>query len=154
MVQPKVVAQNKIWFNCPTYSSYFDSIDRGWLLELPVMCHHLLGSCLWTLSLDGNMHKLMMQGLYFILPTISSLMHDIVYSPTCSRTSKGLSLGELIHAFCIIIFASYRIIYIVICIIHSLFMHFRWFSGLSYKVPPRYLISGRQKISCFRILLF
>jgi hypothetical protein len=28
------------------------------------------------------------------------------------------------------------LVYIVICIIHSLFMHFRWFLGLSYKASP------------------
>jgi hypothetical protein len=57
---------------------------------------------------DRNMHKLMMLCPYFFLSTISSLMHDIVNLLTCSRTTNGLSLGELIRAFCIIIFASYR----------------------------------------------
>ena len=32
----------------------------------------------------------------------------MLYSLICSRTSKGLSLGELIRAFCIIIIASYK----------------------------------------------
>jgi hypothetical protein len=61
-----------------------------------------------NLSHDRNMHKLMMLCSYFFLSTISSLMHDIVYSLICSRTSNSLNLGELIRAFCIIIFASYR----------------------------------------------
>jgi hypothetical protein len=61
-----------------------------------------------NLSHDRNMHKLMMLCSYFFLSTISSLMHDIAISLICSRMSKGLSLGELIRAFYIIIFASYR----------------------------------------------
>jgi hypothetical protein len=61
-----------------------------------------------NLSHDRNMHNLMMLCPYFFLPTISSLMHDIVYSLICSGMSKDLSLGELIRAFCVIIFASYR----------------------------------------------
>ena len=44
----------------------------------------------------------------FLLSTISSLIHDMIYSLICSRTIKGLNLGELIHAFCIIIIASYK----------------------------------------------
>lgn len=44
----------------------------------------------------------------FLLSTIRSLMHYMIYSLISSRTSKGLSLGELIRAFCIIIIASYR----------------------------------------------
>lgn len=53
------------------------------------------------------MHKLMMQCSYFYLSTISSLMHDMIYSLICSRTSKCLSLGELIRAFYIINIVTY-----------------------------------------------
>ena len=49
----------------------------------------------------------MMQCSYFFLSTISSLMHDMIYSLICSRTSKGLSLGELVHAFYIINIVTY-----------------------------------------------
>ncbi len=53
------------------------------------------------------MHKLMMQCSYFYLSTISSLMHDMIYSLICSSTSKCLSLGELIRAFYIINIVTY-----------------------------------------------
>ena len=38
-------------------------------------------------------------------------MHVMIYVLTYSRTSKGLSLGELIRAFYIIIFITYIIIW-------------------------------------------
>lgn len=44
----------------------------------------------------------MMQCSYFCLSTISSLMHDIIYSLNCLRTRKVLSLGGLIRVFYII----------------------------------------------------
>jgi hypothetical protein len=71
-----------------------------------ICCHQLLGCCLWILSHDRSMHKLMMLCPYFISSTISSLMHDIVYSLICSGTSNGLSLGSWYvhfhHYICII----------------------------------------------------
>jgi hypothetical protein len=101
------------------------------------------------------MHKLMMQCPYFLLSTISSLMHDIVYSLTCSETSKGLSLRELICAFCIIIFASYRTslyYYLHHLFIIPAFLDDFW--DFFTRFPPRYLISERQKISCFVFCYF
>ena len=44
------------------------------------------------------------------LSTISPSMHVMIYVLTYSRTSKGLSLGELIRAFYIIIYTSHIII--------------------------------------------
>jgi hypothetical protein len=86
----------------------------------------------------------------FILSTISSLMHDIVYSLICSRTSKGLRLGELIHTFCIIILTWYR------SDLHC-YLHWSWLilpflddlQDFLTKSPPWYLIFGIKKSPIF-----
>jgi hypothetical protein len=62
----------------------------------------------------------------------------------------------MICAFWIIIFAHIGLGYIVIFIIHSFIIHafIDDFWDFPTKFLPRYLISGRQKISYFCILLF
>jgi hypothetical protein len=87
------------------------------------------------------------------LSTISSLIHVMIYSLTYLRTSKGLSLGELIRAFYIFILVVH--IVILKCYLHCyiiVFACFRWFMGLSYKVPIcGILISGSQKTPFFHV---
>ena len=91
--------------------------------------------------------------LVFLLSTVSSLIHDMIYSLICSRTSKGLSLGELIHAFCIIILASYRTISYgyshCLSIIHAFLDDFRDFST---KSPSLVFNSWEAENLIFRIL--
>jgi hypothetical protein len=90
------------------------------------------------------------------MPVFSFINHKLINAwYICSRTCKGLSFWELICAFCIIILACYRT---------DLHCHLHWsclilaflddLRDFPTKSPPWYLISERQKISCFCILLF
>ena len=122
-----------IWFDCPTYNGYLLSKVRGdcysstYVALICMSFRSLILSCKW-IWLWYNAH--------FYLSTISPLMHVMIYVLTYSRTSKGLSLGELIRAFYIIIYITFSII--LECYLHDYMIVstcFRWFWGLSYKVP-------------------
>lgn len=101
------------------------------------------------------MHKLMLQCLYFFLSTISSLIHDMIYSLICSRTSKGLSLGELIRAFYIIIIVTYMFSFHwympSYTIIYAFLVDFRDFPT---KSPSLVFNSWEAENLLFRLLLF
>ena len=91
----------------------------------------------------------------FLLSTISSLMHDMIYSLICSRTSKGLSLGELIRAFCIIIIATYRTSFY--CYLHWSFIIYAFLDDL-WDFPTKSLVLvfnfWEAENLLFRILMF
>jgi hypothetical protein len=61
----------------------------------------------------------------YLFININSLMHVMIYSLTYSRTSKGLSLGELIRAFYIIILLVYFVI--LKCYLHCYIIVFACF---------------------------
>ena len=82
--------------------------SKGWLLELLL----ILPTCVWVLVPFILLYNWTWWWYYacIYLSTISPLMHVMIYVLIYSRTSKGLSLGELISAFYIIIYTTYIII--------------------------------------------
>ena len=93
--------------------------------------------------------------LVFLLSTISSLMHDMIHSLICLRTSKGLSLGELIRAFCIIIIATYRTSFY--CYLHWSFIIYALLDDL-WDFPTKSLVLvfnfWEAENLLFRMLMF
>ena len=107
--------------------------SMGWLLELRIFCPHMHEFCLFILHYNWIWWWC---NARIYLSTISPLMHVMIYVLIYSRTSKGLSLGELIRAFHIIIFAPIQALSRCFLNVIWIFLHvLECFWGLSYKVP-------------------